>query len=455
MNNTKTLLTLLEATLCSTVFIVLLGVTTNLLYTKSISALEDQIKTGLTSTISASAASLNGTRHAQFDEDTQATDTDYQAAARHMERIRQATSDVRYIYTCILDKDVVYFMVNPSPQNDANGDGVVDKPPALMTPYHDAPPELKTALQEQIVTASTVPYKDQWGRFISAYSPFYDSHGKFVGVLAMDLELSRFYARLASIERVFNKAKIIILFLGLIVGLTIWWIRRSHVNHLHINAMKESDSAARLSLADNLNVTLSNLTHHFYQQCASIEHSDTVQATKLTALHQYAQSLKPITLVQSKHAIQDWFQALDSAVNARCDGYHKWVIPIETDVLFPCDTFAKELVALHHKLSDLLQIPLTANTSMTSEWLDGWQLTTQFQPTPVFETSSPALSILDKLFENGDHHTLYLTIITDFTEAQINIVTTINRLRLMGCRFTSQDNGHIEFQWSIFKEKAE
>lgn len=455
MKNTKTLQIIFESVLCSTVFIVLLGVTTNLLYTKSIQALEDQIKMGLVSTISASATTLSGAQHTTFDRDTVASDPNYQLAAQHMEGIRQAASDIRYIYTCILDQGKVYFMVNPSPQNDTDGDGVPDTPPALMTPYDDAPAELKIALQEQATAVSSEPYKDQWGSFISAYAPFYDNHGHFIGVLAMDLELSNFYERLASIERVFSKAKIIIFFLGLIVGLTIWWIRRSHVNHLVVNLSKEADNVERLAQASSLNTTLSSLNSHFYLQGSQTESVNAQEDAKLAALYQYAQSLKSMTLELTKQPIQTWFQALDNSVQARCNGHHQWHISLEIEVLLSCDALAEELISFHQQLSDKQHASLTADTILTEELLGGWQLTTTYLLSSNSEKTTPEKSDIKQYFNNGNNSTECPTLITEYTVPEINLVTTINRLRLMGCQFLVHENSQIDMQWTIFKEKAE
>lgn len=129
MRPSKSLQTIIEAVICSSIFILLLGVTTYLLYSKSLNALEDQIKIGLISTVKTSASTLDGAMHLTFDESTKASDANYQAMAEKMEKIRRSAADVRYIYTSVLKDGNVYFMVNPSPQNDADGDGLPDPPP--------------------------------------------------------------------------------------------------------------------------------------------------------------------------------------------------------------------------------------------------------------------------------------------------------------------------------------
>ncbi|SBS31080.1 hypothetical protein MSP8887_01427 [Marinomonas spartinae] len=459
MKNSHTLKTIFESVLCSAIFIVLLGTTIDLLYKKSIAALEDQIKIGLISSVSAAASTLDGKLPASFNDKTVVSDPSYQKAAKKMERIREATPNIRYIYTCILKNGVVYFMVNPSPQNDANGDGIPDTPPALMTPYTDAPPELKKALKDHLIMTSSKPYKDKWGTFISGYAPFYN-HGKFIGVLAMDLELSHFYARLMPINRVFDKAKIIILFLGLIFGLTVWWIRRSHINHLNSNRDKEIDTTKRLSHVNNLNHTLSNLNHYFYLQSAQAEPENASELAVLNTLYQYAQSLKTTTPEKSQHAIQTWFKELDSMLKPRQCGHIEWQISFDTMALFPSNNLAGELATFHRQLSEWLQTPIIAETKLTEERLDVWTLNSSFQPLithqkPRLEDSTTKQARLERLFFYHDSHADDTNLASDYTIPEINLMTTINRLQHMGCQFTVHETVQIDMSWSIFKEKAE
>lgn len=227
MNVSPSRAALVEALFASLIFIGLLGFSTYMVYHKSINALEQEIKIGLLSNVRAAASTLSGDEHQNITAHTERDDPLYRQLAVQLERIRQASQDVRYIYTTILDQDKVRFVVNPSPQNDNDGDGIPDLPPALMQVYDNAPSELVAALREHKTGVSDQPYRDEWGVFISAYAPFYDRQGTFRGVLAMDLELSRFYQRLEALNQVFRKAIITILFLGLVVGLAVWWMRRS------------------------------------------------------------------------------------------------------------------------------------------------------------------------------------------------------------------------------------
>ncbi|MBD1557264.1 hypothetical protein HC752_09945 [Vibrio sp. S9_S30] len=445
MKPSKPLQTLIEAVLCSSIFILLLWVTTYLLYSKSLNALEDQIKIGLISTVRASASTLDGARHLTFDDNTKASDSSYQIMAMQMEKIRRAATDVRYIYTSVLKENNVYFMVNPSPQNDADGDGLPDPPPALMTLYDDAPIELKRSLERHSVEIST--YRDQWGSFISAYAPFYSNEGDFAGVLAMDLEVSAFQDRLESIERVFDKAKIIILFLGLIVGMIIWWIRRSQVNHLNIIRHREADAKEKLSRAHHLNVLLSGLLTYFYHRIPR----DLVKHTpRIRALYHYSQSLRPLAFQPDKQPVQDWFHSLDQHTYKRCKGFHDWHIPMQTEAVFTSDKITEELTQLHAQLARAQSAPLKAETRLLKEHLDCWAFSTLF-----YLDASSKLSTIHSLIDNEFEHITGSAYMAQQAPNELGIMSTINRLRQMGFDLVLGEKNRIELIWKVYKENTE
>lgn len=187
--------------------------------------MEEEIKIGLESNVSSAATVIDGDLHPLFDQNTKRDDSLYVSQITPLEKIRQGAKDIRYIYTNVMIGDKVYFVLNPSPQNDNDGDGFPDLAPALMEEYKDPAPELIRALKEERSIVSEA-YKDQWGTFISAYAPFYNSKGEFVGTLGMDLELRNFHNRRQPVEVAFEKTVIIVIFIGFVIGLLIWYIRR-------------------------------------------------------------------------------------------------------------------------------------------------------------------------------------------------------------------------------------
>jgi hypothetical protein len=213
-----------EAISASMLVFVILTIFVLLLNDKSISLLESEIKRGLVNSVTAAATIIDGDLHKTFDGNTTRTDPVYLSAIEPLEKIRRATADVPYIYTNILVGNNIHFLLNPSPQKAV--DGIIPDPPALMDIYNDPAKELVEALRVGSITVSEDPYEDEWGKFISAYAPFYDSNHKLVGTLGMDLELSGFESRLLPLKMLFEKTFVIIIFICLVVGVIIFLSRK-------------------------------------------------------------------------------------------------------------------------------------------------------------------------------------------------------------------------------------
>jgi len=235
----------LEATVIGCVVVGIIIFFVYLIYMKSLDMMADEIKRGLISSVSAAATTIDGDLHGTFNEKTDRQDPIYLKTIKPLEAIRQASTGVRYLYTNIKVGDKVYFILNPSPQNDNDKDGKADLAPALMDEYIDPANALLIALTELKVTVTQEPYIDEWGTFISAYAPIKDSNGKVVGTLGMDYELNGFYARLKPLGMLFEKAIVIVIFLGIIVGM-LFFISRKHSLFLIANVQEASEKLTLL-----------------------------------------------------------------------------------------------------------------------------------------------------------------------------------------------------------------
>lgn len=196
------------------------------IYIRALDALQEEIKEGLVRNVSAIATTIDGDSHKKFRSPSQKNDPEYIDYLKKLESIRQASKYVKYLYTNILVDGEVYFIANPSPQNDNDGDGELDEAPQLMEPYPEAGGALMEALLEKKASVDWDPYTDKWGTFYSAYAPFYDSSGKFEGTIGMDLELAGFNQRLEPIKVSTKRAFIVALALAVLFGTAVWFFRR-------------------------------------------------------------------------------------------------------------------------------------------------------------------------------------------------------------------------------------
>lgn len=217
----------LEGIAIGALMLMSIGASASYLYFQAVDAVKAEIEEGIQRSTASVAAMIEGDQHEKFVSKAQKFDPEYLKYVAPLERARQASKYVPYIYTNILKDDKVYFIVNPSPQLDLNKDGFPDDAPDLMDSY-DAPSQsLLTALTQQTETVDKEPYTDEWGTFISAYSPIYNSRGGFVGTLGMDLDYSGFEKRLIPTKNAFKTASITGVVMAILVGVTVWFNRRT------------------------------------------------------------------------------------------------------------------------------------------------------------------------------------------------------------------------------------
>ncbi|WP_022660446.1 response regulator [Paucidesulfovibrio longus] len=106
---------------------------------------------------------------------------EFLAVRSSLQKVRDAASDVKYIYTLDqLPDGTIRFVVD--------GESDPDDAIPLFQPYDDASPLLRerfAGLNEPLVENAF--YTDEWGSWLSGYAPFYDADGKRLGVLGVDI----------------------------------------------------------------------------------------------------------------------------------------------------------------------------------------------------------------------------------------------------------------------------
>ena len=215
----------IEGILFTLAWLTLTNITIYFIYVRAVEAVKEQIREGLLRNVSAAATMIDGDQHKLFTSKAFKNDQGYVNLITRLERVRKASSDVKYAYTNIIKGDKVYFIANGSPQGDNDKDGRPDEAPQLMDPYPDAGLALRDALRFQKPAVDKEPYTDDWGTFYSAYAPFKDSRGKFVGTLGMDLELVTLKARLVPIGVAAQRAALTSDILAILFGAAVWFFR--------------------------------------------------------------------------------------------------------------------------------------------------------------------------------------------------------------------------------------
>jgi signal transduction histidine kinase len=126
----------------------------------------------------------------------------YMRIIQELNVIRTQNADVHFIYILRPTSDPKTFefvadadSLHPfAPYYDLNHDGVIDDSDTLAppgTPYDVTDiPEIQDALTHTVTLKQ--PYSDQWGSYISSFSPIMGPRGKAVAVLGVDVDIGHF-----------------------------------------------------------------------------------------------------------------------------------------------------------------------------------------------------------------------------------------------------------------------
>ncbi len=205
----RTRLAIYFTLLCVLVSALIIGI----LYYNFKLGLREELKNRLSSITTIAALQQDGDTLLNV---TSADDENYRKINEQNLKIREADSDLVFVYTMLKNEQGIYFVV------DANlpGDEGVS---AFGEPYLEPGPMLVEnfdTLNGTIIEPDF--YTDEYGTFLSAYAPIYTAAGKKIGVLGVDIAASKVIAKerrfLTISLGIFAAALPIIVLLGFLLG---------------------------------------------------------------------------------------------------------------------------------------------------------------------------------------------------------------------------------------------
>jgi signal transduction histidine kinase/CheY-like chemotaxis protein len=96
-----------------------------------------------------------------------------------------------------------------------------------MAPHDTLDPTLRRALEQHEIAVDEGPVKEAVRSYMSAYAPFYDSQGRFVGVAGVDMWVRDFDARIGAIRRAGIGAFAAVAMLALLAGFLVYRLSRT------------------------------------------------------------------------------------------------------------------------------------------------------------------------------------------------------------------------------------
>jgi signal transduction histidine kinase/ActR/RegA family two-component response regulator len=215
---------LLHGILAGTVIMVISSLGLFYLWHSAREAQLDAVRTELVQLARVAATLVDGDRHRLLKSEAQAGGPDHLALLTPLVKFHMATSDIIYVYTAILDKNRIYYVLGTDYLYRVEGD--TEEPELIMAPHDTHDPTLRGALERHEVAVNREPVKEAVRSYMSAYAPFYDSEGRFVGVAGVDMWVRDFDSRVGAIRRAGIGAFGAVAMLSVLAGLLVLRLSR-------------------------------------------------------------------------------------------------------------------------------------------------------------------------------------------------------------------------------------
>lgn len=162
------------------------------------------------------ATQVDGNAHRTMKSNAQAGSPEHLKLLEPLVAFHKATTDIIYVYTAVLQGEQIYFVLGTDYLYRTVKDDLPPDP--IMTPYYTPDPALRHALKYHEPAVNEHPVQEPLRSYMSAYAPFFDAKGEFVGVIGIDMWVHHLDSRLASIRRTGLTAFAAVTLLSLLAG---------------------------------------------------------------------------------------------------------------------------------------------------------------------------------------------------------------------------------------------
>jgi methyl-accepting chemotaxis protein len=192
-------------------------------------ALLGEVQQGLIAIAKTTASLIDGDLHKTITDPSQKGSESYLKLSTMLDKMLRTNPRLYYVYTNVLKDDKAYFIIDTPAINALDKTTEERMTTAeVMEHYADATEKMLTALREQKVMVESEMYTDEWGTFLSAYAPFYDSKGEFVGIVGADINAKEFHARMFRVWSAFGVGFLISIGIALLVYFPILALRTAY-----------------------------------------------------------------------------------------------------------------------------------------------------------------------------------------------------------------------------------
>jgi signal transduction histidine kinase/DNA-binding response OmpR family regulator len=242
----------------------------------------ESVRTELLQLAKAAAVQIDGDLHETLVSPEQSGSPQHLRALEPLLKMQRATQDLLYIYTATLHDGQISFILDTAyfirPPDDT------DPPPSIGFLYSGQDTILRQALNQQRAMADGRPVPERVRTYMSAFAPFHNSRGEFVGVVGVDMWAKDLEQRLATFRQVATAAASGIAGLSLLIGWLTYRLRRS-ASHAEDRAIEASERLrSEKAKADELNQRLQSAIRAAEEEARAAEAANHAKSAFLAVM---------------------------------------------------------------------------------------------------------------------------------------------------------------------------
>jgi methyl-accepting chemotaxis protein len=215
-----------DALIAALIMLCVSALTGYVVYRSAAEGLKNEVQGYLLSLAKTASEMTDGDLHQQITQPEEKYSPLYEKTRAPYFKILKANPNIAFIYTVIQKEDKILFILD----SKIIKAGEKDDTSAVMEEYADATDTMKQALAQKRPMVEDEAYSDEWGTFLSAYAPIYNSNHEFIGIVGADIRLTDYLERLSKIKRALFIGITIAFVFSCLIGFGVWWIRRAALN---------------------------------------------------------------------------------------------------------------------------------------------------------------------------------------------------------------------------------
>jgi methyl-accepting chemotaxis protein len=303
-----------------TAFLVLLValITGYIVFEKASEGLKKEVQFNLLSIAKSAASLTDADLHQQITQPEQKGSLIYEQVRAPYFKLLNANPNIAFIYS-VIKQDQKYYFILDSKIIKA---GEKDDTSGVMEEYTDATDVMKASLDKKMAMVEEESYTDNWGTFLSAYAPMYNSKNEFVGIVGADIRLTDYLARLETIRKSYQSGVLAASLASLLLGSGVFFIRKSallaeHTNKAqqdHIAEMEKIRAREQIIQSEQAELKRREALNSMARQFeSSVKETVSNVAHEASTIQQSIQHVNEIAL-QTKGRVQDVLESSQTAV---------------------------------------------------------------------------------------------------------------------------------------------